>query len=61
VPEVQLCGHILVAGHGVQPTALLALLAPLRSQSLREGRLAPVVLLDAAAQLDGPDWADVAR
>jgi hypothetical protein len=41
--------------------ALLALLAPLRSRALDGDALLPVVLLDAAAQQDGPDWADVAR
>jgi hypothetical protein len=61
VSQVQLSGHILVAAHGVQPNALLALLAPLRSRALDRGALPPVVLLDAAAQPDGPDWADVAR
>ncbi|KAF6255852.1 hypothetical protein COO60DRAFT_1532573, partial [Scenedesmus sp. NREL 46B-D3] len=60
VREVALSGHILVAGNGVDPNALLALLAPLRSQSLGRARCAPVVLLDAAAQPHGPVWADVA-
>jgi hypothetical protein len=50
-----------VAGHGLQPSALLALLAPLRSQALNSAQLAPLVLLDAAAEPWGPDWEDVAR
>jgi hypothetical protein len=59
VEQLQLSGHILVAAHGVQPSALLALLAPLRSRAL--GCVPPVVLLDDGAQPDGRDWADVAR
>jgi hypothetical protein len=61
VSQVQLSGHILVAAHGVQPNVLLALLAPLSSRALADDALAPVVLLDAVAQPEGPDWADVAR
>jgi hypothetical protein len=59
VSEVSLSGHILVAGHGMQPNALLTLLAPLRSRAM--GRPPPLVLLDAAAAPEGPDWEDVAR
>lgn len=59
VDVVDLTGHILVAGHGLQPSALLALLAPLRSTALANA--APLVLLDAAADLEGPEWADAAR